>query len=583
MKNSGENLKSGFSHFNESIFSAKEISGLGKAGTVKLLKGGIARVLNFIGNLFSYTSTRVYGFFLLAFGFASLFMQLAQYYFVENAEIAFSSLITGFAVVLLSVPFLIFDQPISIALQSNPVTDYILFEFLLIKRSRRNVEHITVPPLLAIFLGIAFASFGFLIPLYYVVLIAFAAIFSIVALTTPEFSMITTLLFLPYVSFFKEYTEIIFILLSAMIIISFLIKVVVGKRVYNFNVYDILVFLLIILLIVSGALGNGASLKGSIVISVMLLASICASNLVVNRRIADCAVKAVIFSSVPVAILSIIEFIFEFPGKENPFLDGISVFFSFPMAFSAFLLVASILSLTLFLEKKQKYKKIFYFVVFALELAILIMLMQPTLWLTVILTFMAGVVIVSKKIPIDIIFIIVLLPLLIFLIPAQFLDTVSDIFGILPSFSEKIAGYSEALNVWLDNIVIGVGRGNSALHLNMLLGLGVEFGVVALAIVALLILLRLRHLSYYRHYIRNSLVYTSTGMTSIATVALLILGFDTYIFADYSVLLLFSMIFAITTSTIRTAKKEYNDRSEYYGDSSSSVSSAVDIGINKNF
>jgi hypothetical protein len=395
--------------------------------------------------------------------------------------------------------------------------------------------------------------------------------------------MIVMLLFIPYVSFFSSRTDLIFVISAAILLVSFFTKVVVGKRVFNLDIYSILTFLAIIFIIISGATAGGAALNKALVISLLLLASVAISNLIVNRRIADCAVKAIVFSSIPVSILSVIEYIIENPWKQGDSLsDGVAVFFSFPIALSAFLTVTAFLSLTLFLEKKLKYKKVFYFATSTVEFLILIMLMQPSVWLAIILAAVSGMVLIYKKLPYDLLFIVSFIPIAILLIPAEILDTVSDIFHITPSFSEKLSGYSESFGSFCENLFLGVGRGGAE-TVNTPLGVGLEFGAVVLFAFVLMLILRFRHLFYCRHYIRNSLTYTSTNTATVSLVALVSMGFDAYIFADASILLLFSVIFAIGTSTVRIARREYNDRFEYYGDSRSSESSAVDISISKNF
>lgn len=583
MNKSRENLKSGFSKFNERLFSEKEISGIGRIGTVKLLKGNVAKVLNFIANMFSYTSTRAYGFFLLAFGFSSLFTQLAQHYFVAEYRTTVLSLIIGASITLLSVPFLVFDKPIALAMQDNAITDYLFFEFLLIKRAHRNYNGITVPHLVAILFGVALSALTLVLPLQYIIIFGLLIILSLFALATPEFAMIVMLLFIPYVSFFSSRTDLIFVISAAILLVSFFTKVVVGKRVFNLDIYSILTFLAIIFIIISGATAGGAALNKALVISLLLLASVAISNLIVNRRIADCSVKAIVFSSIPVSILSVIEYIIENPWRQGDSLsDGVAVFFSFPIALSAFLTVTAFLSLTLFLEKKLKYKKVFYFATSTVEFLILIMLMQPSVWLAIILAAVSGMVLIYKKLPYDLLFIVSFIPIAILLIPAEILDTVSDIFHITPSFSEKLSGYSESFGSFCENLFLGVGRGGAE-TVNTPLGVGLEFGAVVLFVFVLMLILRFRHLFYCRHYIRNSLTYTSTNTATVSLVALVSMGFDAYIFADASILLLFSVIFAIGTSTVRIARREYNDRFEYYGDSRSSESSAVDISISKNF
>ena len=75
-------MKSGF---NEKLFSSNEISGIGAVGTVRLLRGGVARALNFVGRALSYTTARAYGCFLLSFGGVSLLVGMTlDMTFVQN-------------------------------------------------------------------------------------------------------------------------------------------------------------------------------------------------------------------------------------------------------------------------------------------------------------------------------------------------------------------------------------------------------------------------------------------------------------------------------------------------------------------
>jgi hypothetical protein len=115
---------------------------------------------------------------------------------------------------------------------------------------------------------------------------------------------------------------------------------------------------------------------------------------------------------------------------------------------------------------------------------------------------------------------------------------------------------------------------------NTLLGVATQLGVVALFLVFAIAVLRMRHLSYYRHYLRNSLVEVTGEMTAIALVALSSFGMLSDLFADRTVLYIFFTVLGISSAALRTAKKECDDRQGYYGDSRSSESSALDIGLN---
>ena len=579
---------------NEKIYSSKEISGIGTLGTMRLLKGKVAKFLNYIGRSFAYSSTRSYGTFLLSFGIMSLLLNLSEYYFNTEPQVALSSLVIGAVLALISIPLLIFDRPMCIAVQDFFITDYLFFEFLSIKRMHRNFSHPTIPPVAGLFLGVIPAALSFLISIEWIILALVVIAVVTVAFTTPEFPMILALILVPYLPVIPA-SEWVLTFISLVTFFSFAFKVILGKRVYNFSIYDALIFIIILFALVGGIVGYGGdSFKNSVIFAVLLLGYFPASNLIVNRRLADCAIKAVIVSSIPITAIAIIEFIvelpitkFDVPSYSTP---GTSALFTSPPAFAAFLMVSASLTLAFAIEKKHKAKKIFYFSVFVIELLVLGLTVQPAVWVTMIAALLAYLIITSRKIPRESLLLLILLPYLFFLIPGKNLNTVSDFLNLPTSFSEKIAAYRDALLTVKENMWLGVGIGDESYIaatggkspiFNLFVGIGVELGVLVLAIFVVMMLIRFRHLSYYRYYMRNSLVGIDGNMCAVATVILLVFGVDAYIFADRSVLYLFWLVFGICTAALRTAKREYDDRLSYYGDSSSSEYSALDIGIRK--
>ena len=292
--------------------------------------------------------------------------------------------------------------------------------------------------------------------------------------------------------------------------------------------------------------------------------------------------------------LSCIEFIVEHPRTSYTppaySTEGVSVFFTSPDALCAFMLVAVISTLTFMIEKRNKIKKAFYCVVSILEIAVLGLLLLPEAWLAVVISALVYPIIKSKRIPIDLVLLFIPLPLLVFTVPSASLDRVSNFFGAEFSFSERLKGYTEAFSVFLDNIPFGTGLGASAYMKNAIsdtggifntfLGVATQLGIVALLLILAITVLRMRHLSYYRLYLRNSLVEVTGEMTAIALVALTSFGMLSDLFADRTVLYIFFTVLGISTAALRTAKKECDDRQGYYGDSRSSESSALDIGLN---
>ena len=582
-----------FRALNEKLFSSREISGIGSAGTLRLLRGKSSRMLNFLGRCIAYTSTRSYGCFLLAFGMLSLLLNLGEYYFATVSEVSLASLITSLILSALSVPLLCVDRPLCIAVQDNAFTDLLFFEFLTIKRMHRNVKHVTVPPLVALFIGCIPAVISFFVPINYVVLSILLVTVALIAMTSPEFSMMLTLLALPYIPALPH-PVVILCAMSALTIVSYGWKVILGKRVLHFDIFSVLILLFGIAALISGILSDGeGAFSLSLIFFALILSYFPAANMISNRRLADNAINAVIVSAIPIMALSVIEFIVEHPKTSytppSYSTDGVSVFFTSPDALAAFMLVAVISTLTFMIEKRNKLKKAFYCIVSILEIAVLGLLLLPEAWLAVVISAVVYPVIKAKRLPTDLVLAFMPLPLLVLTVPRSILDRVSAFFGAEFSFSERLSGYSEALSVFSENITFGTGLGSSAYMnsaisdtdgiFNTLLGVATQLGVIALAIIVIMLVLRMRHLSYYRMYLRNSLVVVTGEMTAIALTALTAFGMLSDLFADQTVLYIFFTVFGISSAALRTAKKECDDRQGYYGDSRSSESSALDVGL----
>ena len=568
-------MKTSFSDFNEKLFSSCEISSIGTFGTMSLLHGKVAKALNFIGRALAYTSARSYGFFLLSFAISSLLLNFGEVYFTEQTSISISTLIICAVLTLLSVPLLVFERPMCIALQDFPLTDKLFFDFLSIKRMRRNVEHAGFHPIAALVIGLIPGALSVPFSMESVVLVLVCAVIVSVAFATPEFSMILSLLFTPYL-LYLEPTGLFFALLSLVTFVSFVIKVMLGKRVFNLSASDAVFFLFMLAVLVFG-LVSGVDSANVLVICAVLLTYFPISNLIVNRRLAECAKKAVIFSSVPVAVTAVVQFIVSEISMSG---DGeIKAIFASSSALAAFMLASCAATFVYAAERVHRWKRAVYFSIFILELAAVGLMLRPEPIVVFLLAGLAYFVLKSRSIPIDVLAIVLVLPYALVFIPSKALDAISDVFGLAEPLSAQFSSYRALFSEFFDSVWLGTDSAipNGA---NTLTGLGLGFGLFAVLLFGLLIVIRLRQVSYFRLYMRNSVLGPTGEMAELSMITLLLYGAFFNIFADYSVLSFFVAVFGISAAALRTARKEYDDRMGYYDDSKSSESSALDVGVN---
>ena len=566
--------------FMEKLFFSKEISGIGPRATIKFARSGVTKFFSFIGKMFSYTSARAYGSFFLSFGLLGLILRLGEYYFMDQPSVSLSSLIINAVIVLISIPFLLSDKPICIKLQDIKLIEYILFDFLSIKRNNRSdTEYTQISPVLALFLGFVPALLGFFLSLESVIYTLILVSVVSLAFSSPEFSLVFSLLLLPYYPI-MPFGSLAISFMCILTFISFAVKVMYGKRVYSFDIYDLILILLALIIFFKGAADQVNFVEISLLV-ITLFIYFPASNLLVNRRLADCVVKSVFVSSVPVVVIAWIEF---FAGADilPDFSDGVSVFFTSSSALGSYLLVSAVLALVFAIEKKRMFKKLLNYIIFALQIMTLGIIMQPMAWVSALIGALAYLLVRTRKIPSDLIIILLFIPYCIYFMPSETIDKVSEFFGITPTYSEKILMYAKSFDRFADNIFFGqVTISENTNAFNNLLGIGLHFGVFVLALFIIAVIIRLRHIAYYRKYVRPSLVSVSTDMSTVALVTMLVFGTFSSLFFDRSILTLFVILFGMNASLLKTARREYEDRLGYYDLARSAETFIIDIDIEK--
>ena len=338
-----------------SLFDSLSVRGAGTS--IRAIKAIVSKSFGALSEKFVFTSTRSYGAMGLAYGLLSLFLYFGKNYFLEIPESNLASLIIGIVFSVISIPFIFFDKPICVFLSDFFLTDFVLFEFFSIKRMDKAdaVPGFSVLP--SVLMGCVPALIGLFAPPIYVLFAVLLLIFISIAIVTPEFPIIFALLVSPYLSPIKD-TGAILASLSLLSFVSFAFKVVMGKRSYHFEIYDALFFILASFFLVCGILNNDVS--NSLVMLALTLAYVPVSNIIINRRLADCAVNALIVSSVPISIASLIEYMISLFG-DNTF--GAKSVFLNTDAYSAFLILALAFSFCFAKEKKNHLKKATYYAI----------------------------------------------------------------------------------------------------------------------------------------------------------------------------------------------------------------------------
>lgn len=580
-------------------FYAKKIS-----GTMQALE--VSRPLRLarrISRALCYLPCRIFGAFFLSLGLVTLLSHFALYYFGHGADV-FVPLVIGVLQTLLSVILLISEKPLAIALQEGRLLEYLFFDFFCFKRVHRAQPATKASPFAAVLLGIVLAALGFFITPQLLAAVLFGLIFLLLSLASPEFPFFLTLLLLPLLPLLKHPTAALclLVLVSAL---SFARKVYKGNRVLAIEQYDLLVLLFALFYLVSGIFHGGrASTLAAAEFAVLSLGYTLASNLITNPRLARRAVGALLFSSVPVSLLAIYQYVFGL--AQNRWLDEsfeglisgrVTSTFDNPNILAVYLLAVTVIAFGFLCEGDGASGKFLYGICFALSLTALVFTWCRGAWLALLITIPTYLCLRFMHRPGILLSLIFLIPLGLYLMPEALQQRLLSVMDLADSsIAYRLSIFRSSLSMLYDNLFFGIGLGADEFYErfrpyaeegviaphshNLLLQIGCEAGVFALLCFILLFFTRMRHLSVYGgRYIRRGSMRTVTVFGTVALFALLIFGMTDYIWFAPSMFYLFFFLFGMGSASLRIAKEEEDDRLNYYGDARRADSSVIDVNI----
>lgn len=569
------------SRFFSLISYSKEVSGFGSS---VVRYPAIAKAEKSTGKAIKkllFAPMRAYGYLLVAFGLFSLILHLAKYYFADNPVVQLSTLIISAVLAIVGIPLIFIDKPMCMALQDFVLTDYIFFEFFSLKRVRNEESVTNIHPIISALAGMIPAIFAFFFPIQYVLAVIFSLILLVISIISPEFLFTALILAIPYARLLP-YSELVIAVAVAVILVSFFRKVMLGKRVWLIDLTDLFVFFLVAVIVGFGIIGGGdESTKDSWFVVIMLLSYVPAANIIVNRRLADCAANAFIISAVPTSIYSIVTYTIELVGG-NPAPS--SSFMSTPASFAAFLLAAAAMCIFYIKGHRGVVRAVYAVILVLIGLALFTTWCAPVL-IILPLGVVTYFVLTRTRLPKEVTLVLCAVPLLVFLLPADTLYIVSDFFNMPITLGEMRGRFVEALRLFKDNIITGVGAdaaegAGGVEHLfNTLIGLGCRFGIFAVIAFVALLLFKLRRVSLYSPYLTASSLRSLSNMTVLALFMILTLGWFYDVALNAEMYLVLFIILGMNTSALRVSKKEHDDMLEYYGDNSGMNYSNADITI----
>lgn len=568
----------------------------GSANRVSITRIGkyVSRFFDKLTKVISYTQSRTYGTFFCVFGVLSLVIHYIKDYISAYTVIPLEVVMMGVAFSLLSIPFFISDKPLSVALQNNPITDFIFFEFFCIRRMHKNDSVRGISPIFGVIFGVMFAILGAIVPLWTVALGLAVAVYLFLTFLSPEFSFFSIFIIMPYLSF--DTNGIFLAALVAVTLISYGRKVLLGKRVYYFEQYDLNLFVMLFCILISGIFLKGMdSFVSSVVMILLGMGYVLASSLVTNRRLADCLINAVIISSIPVSVIAISESIYNIVKDGFASFEGATATFDKPYTLAIFLIVSLSFSAYFVDVRRKKAAKMLYAFTMLINFAALFFTMSFWAFGAMLIGALAFLVQKMRHGAGITLFALSIIVYGLLFVPHEYIAAIAseDIVNSL-GLSDSMSRWHTSLLMLKEHIFLGVGIGEESFLTeianysanydyhnsgNFLLEIACEAGIISLAAFILIYVVRVRHRSIYQPYVKNSSVSKISGYTTSITVMLMVYGSFNYIWADMTMYYLFWCVFGLGSASLRVAKGEFDDRVAYFSDGSAEDSSSIDISI----
>ncbi len=576
----------------EKKFFLRSVSG---SMRTKVRFKGVNKLFLKIGDAFSYASTRNYGVFLLILGLMSLMIEFVKIYFGISQEVNVVTAICGIAMSLIAIPLLFVKMPLCAAATHYALTDYIIFDFFCLPRMHSNVVHRVIPQNAMIIIAIILSLISMFVPLGYIVALLGIIVYITFALTSPEFSFLSTFLIMPYLPFLPNH-EMVLSSIVLLTLVSFIRKVIIGKRVYHFEQYDALLYIMLIFVLITGIFVKGVgSFYSSLNMILLAMGYVFTSSLISNRRLADCVINAVIVSGVPVSLYALVQFIISVVNDPTFSFDGMSAAFDDSATLAVFLLVCCLFSMYFASERREKGAKAVYSVFLLIAFIALCTTFEIWAIISATLALMVLGILNLHHGQGFWLTIIGALPYSLIFLPRSLFEFISSIpvlerFNIL-AYHER---WSIGFKMFFDNIFAGIGIGVDSFMeevskyepnfefsnvANFLLQFAAEAGVFALLVLIDMFFVRIVHRRTYRQFTKNSSVDSIARFSSATVLCLVIYGAFNYIWQDMVMYYLFWCVFGIGSATLRIARREVDDRIAYYSDGRSSNASAIDVNL----
>ena len=531
-----------------------------------------------------------YANFTLFFGIYTIVVYLVKLFLLDGSGIDDNYIFAGVCLIICSLPAMLSKSSLAMAVKKSFIFKMIFSDAFGISEQTLDQKQIKIKGRgnYMLFLGLFAGTLTFFVhPLVIISVIALAIFLSLI-MAAPEIGVLLSTVTLPFLSFFENPT----IVLCALIVVttlSYLLKLLRGKRVFRLELIDafVLLFGAMILLSTVFSAGGDAAISSAMVTVMLLLGYFLTVNLMRSERWVKRCIIGLATSSFVVAAVGIFEYFFG--QSSSNWLDlslfsdirlRVGSFFGNPNILSTFMVMIFPFVLALLCVAKHKNEKILTFFVGAAIVACTVFTWSRGSWLAIIVSSIAFFLMYNRKTFRVFGAALLIIPALPLILPDSIYNRLISIMNLSDSsISYRLYTWEGTTAAIKDNLLGGIGFGNEAfrevypryayagmesaehshsLYLQLLLGLGIV-GIVVFAVILFFCFQK------FFEYIktpenRESKIYVMAIVASL--VASIVMGIFDYIWYNYRVLYVFWMIIAIGCAIVRVGNYERTRKSE---------------------
>ena len=532
----------------------------------------------------AFIPVKSYGTYLLSFGIYTILAYFAKLIIPIAGDADMDCIFIGIGTCIISIPLILSKGILANAVKNGRILGTIFIEGLgyreetFERESSLKIRHSGISILLGLISGVA--TF-FIHPIYLITLAALGIVASVIFIS-PEVGILIGLFGVPFFSVFSNPT----VILAFTVIVttvSYLIKILRGKRIFKIELIDVFVFMFLIITLFSGAVSVGGrpSLYSAGLSCLLMFGYFLVANLIRTAKWVKRCVLSIVISGTVTAIIGVLQYALGMAVNDwidttyFPNIGGRATsLFENPNYLAAFLVIVFPFALYQVAASRSGKQRVLSIFSCAAIVLCTVFTWSRGAWIAMILSFAIFLLMHSKKAMRYIVAALIAVPFLSFLLPSNIISRFMSIGDMSDSSTAyRVYTWWGSIDMLKDYFWGGIGYGADAftqlypiyaysgienanhshnLYIQIALGMGIG-GVICFAL--LLLFFAQKSLAYAKQpHSRDSFLVVAASLVSVT--ALLAMGMVDYVWYNYRIFFLFWVVMALGVACIRTGKKE---------------------------